>query len=189
MDGIRIMPKNRLKYLTANNLPKYCRDANIRHTHLQIEEIEDKSKASWFLKPIATLQITWSLTQLAGRVASYLNVTPIELIAVGYVVCALGMYYFWWHKHLMSMFPLRHDLGEQSDLHLRNQPDTVIAPRHPLRHSDLEPSPNERFLACGQTSTTFDGPGNEDRAPFQASLAELEKLFCGSYATKPSFFL
>ncbi|KAH3917979.1 hypothetical protein HBI56_177910 [Parastagonospora nodorum] len=183
------MPENRLKYLTANNnLPKYCRNEIIRHTDLQIEETEDKSKASWFLKAIATLQITSSLMQLAGRVASHLTVTPIELIALGYVVSALGVYYFWWHKHLISTFPLRYDLGEQSDLHLRNQPDTAIAPRHPLCHSELEPSSSKRILACCQTSTTFDGPGSEDGAPFKASLTGLEKLFCGSHATKPSFF-
>jgi len=92
------MPDNKLKYLTADNLAKNCRDGNIRHTDLQIEKIEDRNKASWFLKAIATLQITWFLTQLVGRVASHLTITPIELFTLGYVVFALGMYYFWWHK-------------------------------------------------------------------------------------------
>ncbi|KAF2028033.1 hypothetical protein EK21DRAFT_70634, partial [Setomelanomma holmii] len=38
------------------------------------------------------------MAQLIGRVSFRLTVTPLELFTLGYVVCAFGMYYRWWHK-------------------------------------------------------------------------------------------
>lgn len=70
------------------------------------EHIADKSKANWFTKVIASFQIIWFLSQTVGRAASGLTVTPLELFTIGYVVCALGMYYFWWHKPFDLQIPI-----------------------------------------------------------------------------------
>jgi hypothetical protein len=60
---------------------------------LSAEHIADRSKANWFTKIIASFQIIWFLSQTAGRAASGLTITPLEFFKIGYVVCALGMYY------------------------------------------------------------------------------------------------
>lgn len=70
------------------------------------EYIADKSKADWFTRIIASLQIIWFLTQIVGRVASDLTITPLELFTLGYVGCALGMYYFWRHKPFDLQVPI-----------------------------------------------------------------------------------
>lgn len=92
-------------YLTADALPVLYGGSLITRDALKAGEIEDKSKASWFKKAIASLQITWFLTQLIGRAASHLTVTLLELLTLGYVVCALGVYYFWWHKPFDMQVP------------------------------------------------------------------------------------
>lgn len=70
----------------------------IEFSALDADAIEDKSKATWFNKAIATLRITWFLAQLIGRAVSRLPITPLELSTLGHVIRALAMYYFWLYK-------------------------------------------------------------------------------------------
>ncbi|EON67516.1 hypothetical protein W97_06884 [Coniosporium apollinis CBS 100218] len=65
---------------------------------LESKEIEDKSKADWVSKSVACVQIGWLLTQVIGRTAQHISVTPLEMFALGIVVCAITTYGFWWQK-------------------------------------------------------------------------------------------
>lgn len=65
---------------------------------LESKEIEDKSKADWVSKSVACVQIGWLLTQVIGRTAQHISVTPLEMFTLGIVVCATTTYGFWWQK-------------------------------------------------------------------------------------------
>ena len=61
-------------------------------------DILDRSKADWFLKSLALIQVTWFVTQIIGRVAQGLSVTTLELFTLGVISWALFMYVAWWTK-------------------------------------------------------------------------------------------
>lgn len=65
---------------------------------ISLQVIRDKSKANGFNKTVASLQITWFLSQLITRAAAHVSITPLELFTVAYVICAVAAYAFWWHK-------------------------------------------------------------------------------------------
>ncbi|CAJ2506397.1 Uu.00g005270.m01.CDS01 [Anthostomella pinea] len=70
------------------------------------EEIEDKSKANDLAKATVLVQAIWMLVQVAGRLASHLPVTPLEVNTVAHVLCAFLMYMFWWNKPLLPNEPI-----------------------------------------------------------------------------------
>lgn len=73
---------------------------------LSIAAMEDKSKATWFSKTIASIQITWFFSQLIGRAISHLPITTLELVTLAYIVCGLWAFGLWWHKPFDVQEPL-----------------------------------------------------------------------------------
>ncbi|KAJ6783817.1 hypothetical protein PWT90_06123 [Aphanocladium album] len=69
------------------------------------EEIDDKSKANDLAKATVIVQATWMLVQVIGRLAARLPVTLLEVNTVAHVICAFGMYIFWWNKPLLPSEP------------------------------------------------------------------------------------
>jgi hypothetical protein len=65
---------------------------------LSKEEIEDRSKADYFVKAAVAFQVGWTVVQIGARVVQHLPVSELELITVAFVVCSVVMYCFWWHK-------------------------------------------------------------------------------------------
>jgi hypothetical protein len=64
------------------------------------ENLHDLSKSDAFTKSFAITQCTWLVTQNVARVSTSLPITQLELAMMGYVVCAIVMYGFWWYKPL-----------------------------------------------------------------------------------------
>ncbi|KAI9795443.1 MAG: hypothetical protein M1833_007042 [Piccolia ochrophora] len=81
---------------------------------LSTEEIEDKSKGNCFTKALALLQILWFATQLVTRAIQRLEVTPLELLTAGIVVCSLVTYIAWWEKPYDVDGPTRIQLGSKA---------------------------------------------------------------------------
>lgn len=65
---------------------------------IRAEDIKDKSKADSLAKIIVVLQAIWMFVQTAGRLIARLPVTLLEVHTVAHALCALLMYYIWWHK-------------------------------------------------------------------------------------------
>lgn len=62
------------------------------------ESINDRSKSDAFTKVFAIVQSSWLVIQSIARVSAGLPITELELATMAYVLCALIMYIFWWHK-------------------------------------------------------------------------------------------
>jgi hypothetical protein len=62
------------------------------------ESIDDRSKSDAFTKVFAIVQSSWLVIQSIARVSAGLPITELELATMAYVLCALVMYIFWWHK-------------------------------------------------------------------------------------------
>lgn len=77
-----------------------------RCEELSTAAVEDKSKANGFNKAVASIQIFWFFSQLLGRLASNIVISPLEWFTLAYVVCAFAMYGFWWHKPFDVQTPL-----------------------------------------------------------------------------------
>lgn len=65
---------------------------------LECSDIDDRSKANWFTKSIAVVQITWFTMDFLGRSIQRLPITTLELFTLGIVLCAVLTYVFWWEK-------------------------------------------------------------------------------------------
>ncbi|KAF2651380.1 hypothetical protein K491DRAFT_637520 [Lophiostoma macrostomum CBS 122681] len=70
----------------------------IEMPELEDSDIDDRSKADWFTKSIAVLQIVWFLAQLLGRAIQRLPTTTLELFTASIVFCGSCAYAFWWKK-------------------------------------------------------------------------------------------
>ncbi|KAI5924435.1 hypothetical protein F4810DRAFT_665452 [Camillea tinctor] len=62
------------------------------------DEIWDKSKADYFAKAFALLQISWMIIQSIARTVGKLSLSPLELFTLAFVVSTVMSYFFWWHK-------------------------------------------------------------------------------------------
>ncbi|KAI9808941.1 MAG: hypothetical protein M1827_007115 [Pycnora praestabilis] len=61
-------------------------------------DIEDKSKADSIAKTLVCIQAGWMMLQIAGRIATKLPVTLLEVNTLGHILCAFVIYVLWWHK-------------------------------------------------------------------------------------------
>ena len=62
------------------------------------EDIMDKSKANSLIKAIACIQALWFCLQFITRLAQSLPVSLLELNTFAHALCALLIFYLWWHK-------------------------------------------------------------------------------------------
>jgi hypothetical protein len=62
------------------------------------EDIADRSKSDIFTKLFALVQSGWLIVSSIARVYNGYAITELELATMAFIVCALVMYFFWWHK-------------------------------------------------------------------------------------------
>jgi hypothetical protein len=65
---------------------------------MSAEDVRSRAKTNHFVKTLVCLQASWLLAQVIGRAATKLPITTLEIVTVGYVVCAVITYACWWHK-------------------------------------------------------------------------------------------
>ena len=65
---------------------------------LDRDDIEDKSKADWFLKSIAVVQISWLLVSVIDRAATDLPITQLEICTSAFGLLAIATYLANWSK-------------------------------------------------------------------------------------------
>ncbi|KAL1855659.1 hypothetical protein Daus18300_011040 [Diaporthe australafricana] len=102
--------------LTASKLtPRYCwlpTGHPLKHLVLDEKDIQDKSKADWFLKSIAMLQITWLSLSIAFRGVTGLPVTQLEIATIAFAVMALFAYMAnWWKPKDVSQATILQSIG------------------------------------------------------------------------------
>ncbi|KAK4442782.1 hypothetical protein QBC34DRAFT_418206 [Podospora aff. communis PSN243] len=61
-------------------------------------DIADRSKSDIFTKVFALVQSGWLIMSSIARVYKGYAITELELATMAFIVCALAMYFFWWHK-------------------------------------------------------------------------------------------
>ena len=71
-----------------------------------IEEIWDRSKADTFAKLVACIQSSWMIVQVIARRCQGLEICPLELVTVAFVLCAAVSWYFWMDKPLGVQVPV-----------------------------------------------------------------------------------
>src|SRR4051812_1289419 len=73
---------------------------NYKDVGIPKELIEDKNKGDTLIRIIIVLQILWFSLNAIGRAAQNLAITTLELTTLGFIICTLGTYFFWFHKPL-----------------------------------------------------------------------------------------
>lgn len=92
----------RMEILTTPKLTRWetiwTGEHPLKHLILRKEDIEDKSKADWFLKTIAILQVTWLVLNVIVRHATRLPITQLEVATVAFAIMAVFTYLANWWK-------------------------------------------------------------------------------------------
>ncbi|RSL55587.1 hypothetical protein CEP54_009324 [Fusarium duplospermum] len=68
-------------------------------------KITDKSKADTFQKILVLIQVSWMIMQCIARLINKLPLTLLEIHTMVHVVCAIGLYGFWFKKPLNIQDP------------------------------------------------------------------------------------
>jgi hypothetical protein len=84
--------------INAWQIRELFEDGKVAMPTLEDEDIDDRSKASWFTKGIALTQASWFLLQLLARAIDRLPVTTLELYTLGIVLCGIVTYSANWNK-------------------------------------------------------------------------------------------
>lgn len=84
--------------LEAQALLYLVAKGHIKLPELDHREIQEKNKADGMLRFITLCQIIWFLVNTTGRWAQHIVVTTAELTTVSFILCSLGIAFFWWHK-------------------------------------------------------------------------------------------
>ena len=79
-------------YLVVNKYVPYSDVA------IEEELIKERNKVDTLVRLITVLQISWYLIGAVGRAFQHLAVTILELATIGFIICTLGTYYFWYYK-------------------------------------------------------------------------------------------
>ena len=66
--------------------------------HLDKQTIADRNKVDGIVRTITVCQILWFVIGCVARAMQHLAVTILELTTLGFIVCTIGTYYFWFHK-------------------------------------------------------------------------------------------
>ncbi|OCL06695.1 hypothetical protein AOQ84DRAFT_410365 [Glonium stellatum] len=65
---------------------------------LNEKDIEDKSKADWFVKSIAVIQISWLLLSVIVRAVRKLPISQLEICTSAFAILAIATYFANWSK-------------------------------------------------------------------------------------------
>jgi hypothetical protein len=61
-------------------------------------KLKKRAKTSYLVKALVCLQASWLVAQVIGRAFANIPITTLEIVTVGYVICALITYICCWHK-------------------------------------------------------------------------------------------
>lgn len=109
--------RRRVSTLTASHLTSRFIWNNTEHPimHLVLgkDEIQDKSKADWFLKSLAVIQVAWVITNVLVRYITRLPISQIELATVAFSIMAVLIYLAnWWKPKDISCPTMLQFLGQ-----------------------------------------------------------------------------
>lgn len=90
----------------------------LRYLILGKEDIEDKSKADWFLKTLAILEVAWLVLNVIVRYATGLPITQLEVATVAFAIMAVFSYLAnWWKPKDVSRPTVLQWRGQQGKEH------------------------------------------------------------------------
>jgi hypothetical protein len=65
---------------------------------ISAENVKKRAKTNYVVKALVCLQASWLVAQVIGRAVAKLPITTLEVVTVGYVVCAIITYSCYWQK-------------------------------------------------------------------------------------------
>ena len=106
--GIRVKSPNSGKIVPnrIESLKKAVESGQIKEPPISKEELKSRSKSDGVVKLIALLQITWFGLQALFRAIQHLQVTPLEIMTVAFLVLAVLIYALWWNRPQDIEYPI-----------------------------------------------------------------------------------
>ncbi|MCJ1301592.1 hypothetical protein MMC08_004393 [Hypocenomyce scalaris] len=96
-DGSKTFPEGQVRLtLTARGVALLAQCGHL--PDIDQDDIKDKSKSDGLGKALVCVQGLWMIMQIIQRAAARLPITLLEFNTLAHVLCALLMYFLWWHK-------------------------------------------------------------------------------------------
>ena len=86
--------------ITAKQVHWLVEHGYLEKPQISREEIWDKSKADFFAKTIAAMQVGWFVVQFITRGAQQLPITLLEVATLALIGCSAATFFFWFFKPL-----------------------------------------------------------------------------------------
>lgn len=145
--GFMLRPPDILDFpVTATQIHYLVSHNYLPAPEISEKEIWDKSKADFFAKTVACLQVSWFVAQIIARTIQGLPFTLLELATLALITCSGATFFFWFLKPLdvgvstvldikFSIAEILVDAGEAGRRRWR---DTPLDFAEPLRYTSSE---------------------------------------------------
>ena len=94
------------KVCKADELTKLIESGAIKGPSISEEELKSRGKSDWIVKLVAVLQIIWFVVQTLVRAIQKYQVTALEIMTVGFVLCSIFTYGFYRHLPQDVEYPI-----------------------------------------------------------------------------------
>jgi hypothetical protein len=120
MGGILVQPRNGPAFAVDAQQLAYL----VEHKYLAISALETLSqddilaynKADTLTRIAAGIQMSWFAISCLARLISRTGISPLEIATLGYIICTLHFFFFWFRKPLDSnaqkVFPLEVEIQD-----------------------------------------------------------------------------
>jgi hypothetical protein len=123
---------------------------------ISAKEIWDKSKADFFAKAVASLQVGWFVVQMIARACQRLPITLLELATLALINCSGATFFFWFSKPLdvglptlldsdFSLAQIRKEAGQAAKTTWQDTPLDFV---EPLRYTSTQFPFNQLWGIC-----------------------------------------
>ncbi|TGO40540.1 hypothetical protein BHYA_0035g00140 [Botrytis hyacinthi] len=145
MGGIIVAPKDSDHFaIDSYQLAHLIRNNYISLPPIDINDIRAVNKADGLARAVTMAQMAWFCMACLGRSVEGLNITPVELETLAFILCTTHTFFFWWNKPLDPARPLILPLNETTEELCMPGHDPESFERTPLDF--VRPAPDSKSL-------------------------------------------
>ncbi|KAM0176229.1 hypothetical protein ACHAPC_009290 [Botrytis cinerea] len=145
MGGIIVAPKDSDHFaIDSYQLAYLIRNNYISLPPIDINDIRAVNKADGLARAVTMAQMVWFFMACLGRSVEGLNITPVELETLAFILCTTHTFFFWWNKPLDPARPLILPLNKTTEELCMPDHDPESFERTPLDF--VRPAPDSKSL-------------------------------------------
>ncbi|KAI9646424.1 hypothetical protein NHQ30_004416 [Ciborinia camelliae] len=145
MGGIMVAPRDSDPFaINSYQLAYLIKHKELLLPPIDIDDIRAVNKADGLARSVTMAQMAWFCMACIGRSVEGLNIAPVELETLAFILCTMHTFFFWWNKPLDPARPLTLPLSETTEELCMPDHDPESFERTPLDF--ITPAPDSKSL-------------------------------------------